>query len=119
MSTYWSVYCPAHEKSALHGNHEDKYMHLVIRHRHAIAAFRDAHKELGIDTKCWNSEDRGFDYVFDFMNEHKDCELVVRSEYGEIDGRCSEDFRCSVCDSSHYCVLPLGHEGEHSSKERT
>jgi hypothetical protein len=70
------------------------------------------------EPECIACEDTGYEAGMPgWFAKHAGHRVVVRDEYGGIMGDCGSWFGCDVCGhKGKRCVLPEGHDGEHSDK---
>lgn len=123
MSTYWDVHCrTCDEGLGLYLNHEEETMHWLISQRDALAAFGRDFDRAGASGRWGYGEVRlGDDASVDceWFAKHAGHDLVPRDEYGGYADRCGHYWvKCGECGKQSRCLLPLGHSGEHATKER-
>lgn len=96
-------------------NHQDELMRHLIANAEIIGRLSPVLRplqrsdSLRLAAGNYNTIDVGW------FVEHHEHELVVVDEYGRIDQRCNENFRCKICGTSKWCQLPKDHDdAEHA-----
>jgi hypothetical protein len=120
MSTYWHLYCQTcktgdAERVGSWNHGVDRGLREVIQLLPAIAQLARATNASQCDLRVeWSGpeERHGLEA---FAVEHAGHDVVCKSEYGQIDGRCGVFFHCpnDDCQQALACTLEKGHEGLH------
>lgn len=108
MSRHWDAYClNCQVGSGMRVQNGADLVSRVILHAQALAMLSD---EFGVTTTICGSDRVNLTW----FKTHSTHRLVVRSEYGEILGSCSQPVECSQCHGMPLCcVLLSSHSGEH------
>jgi hypothetical protein len=89
-------------------NHADSFMRHLIEHAAIVAMLapflRDSPESVDFRVSYGQIDPSWF-------ATHLDHDLVVRDEYGKIDGTCAKRYICPHCQTAHYCKLSFAHEG--------
>jgi hypothetical protein len=87
-------------------NHAVEFMRLLIKNANEIAGLdKLARAEFSVElVSTWGSVN------IEWMAKHCTHRLAPVSEYGDLDGECSEKVQCDKCGSWKPCVLPNDHD---------
>lgn len=98
MSCNWDVYCvDCDEHVGMSVNHGEEFVRVLVRRREIFESLGLAFEEEKF--LLWDPIIKmGGVYVdVDFFVKHRGHVLRPRNEYGEFDGMCKANFKCSSC----------------------
>lgn len=112
MSCHWDIKCLDCDEVDDLGetNHAVDEIRALVRHADAIAGLAELEGDL-----MWFEMKFGLHRNIhpSWFAKHKGHKLAPFSEYGEIDGKCGERFRCKECTTWYTCNLDKNHQGDH------
>lgn len=111
MSCAWDVKClTCNVKAGMDVNHGVDIMRLLITNAKTIAAIDDLSTAAGKIGWFVELGSPGFSIPVQWFREHHAHRLAPVSEYGDLDGECSEKVQCPHCGSWMKCVLERDHD---------
>ncbi len=116
MSTYFDLVCVKHKKGAgFHWNHGGEQLHVLAKHLAAWAALAPLYNDsdwYGCEFIEWSAEKGpSLQQLTAFAQEHSDCVVKSRDEYGRWYDQCRKSIRCGECGKSDNCGLSENHDG--------